>query len=94
MKIMFVSAMPKGSPYLQEASDEINEIDTGIFHGYDVSNSNEFITKQYQHITRENFTFILKFKPDILHFTGHGEETGIVFDDEYLHFSRTTSEHV
>jgi tetratricopeptide (TPR) repeat protein len=81
MKIMFVSAMPKGSPYLQEASDEINEIDTGIFHGYDVSNSNEFITKQYQHITRENFTFILKFKPDILHFTGHGEETGIVFDD-------------
>ena len=82
MKIMFVSAMPKGSPYLQEASDEINEIDTGIFHGYDVSNSNEFITKQYQHITRENFTFILKFKPDILHFTGHGEETGgLVFDD-------------
>jgi hypothetical protein len=45
MKIMFVSAMPKGSPYLQEASDEINEIDTGIFHGYDVSNSNEFITR-------------------------------------------------
>ena len=79
---MFVSAMPKGSPYLQEASDEINEIDTGIFHGYDVSNSNEFITKQYQHITRETFRDILKFKPDILHFTGHGEETGIVFDDD------------
>ncbi len=73
--------MPKAYDYLQEANEEINAIDIGIFQQYNISNSNEFITKQYQHINRKNFLDILEFNPDIIHFTGHGTDSGLVFDD-------------
>ena len=63
--------MPKGSPYLQQASDEIYGIDVDIFHGNDPEQL-EYTTKRYEHIVRDNFPDILKLEPDIIHFTGHG----------------------
>ena len=75
--------MPKGSQYLQQASDEIYGIDVDIFHGNDPE-QHEYTTKRYEHIVRDNFPDILKLEPDIIHFTGHGSYQGIVFDDGEL----------
>ena len=75
--------MPKGDPYLKRASDEIWTINAGIFGGHLDQDSEyiEFKTRHEEHISREKFFEILKFDPDIIHFTGHGDPNGILFDD-------------
>ena len=70
--------MPRTSDYLKKAEDEFNYIDGKIFGG---PGSPDYDSQRRQHIVRDDFPDIFKFKPDIIHFTGHGSENGSILDD-------------
>ncbi|HSF51726.1 MAG TPA: hypothetical protein VLA74_13280, partial [Nitrososphaeraceae archaeon] len=76
--------MRKNDPYLKLASDEIWRINTGIFGGHLDQDLEyiEFKTRHEEHINKEKFFESLKFEPDIIHFTGHGDPRGILFEDD------------
>ena len=50
-----------------------------ILDGYNLRN-NDYTTNTYDHIDKENFDEVLnKWEPDIVHFTGHGTDKGLLF---------------
>ena len=78
-RILFVYAMPKGTDYLDKIKEEIDYIKLRILDGYN-SRNRDYTTNTYDHIDINNFdTVIHDFQPDIVHFTGHGTKSGLVF---------------
>jgi hypothetical protein len=79
MKILLISAMPQGNfPYLQQANEEIDGIDEILRPNL---SKEDFDVERRQHIVRSKLVKLLEFEPDIVHFTGHGESEGLVFED-------------
>ena len=71
-RILFVSAMPKGTDYLDKINEEIDSIKLRILDGYN-SGNNDYTTNTYDHIDKDNFDKVIhEWQPDIVHFTGHG----------------------
>jgi tetratricopeptide (TPR) repeat protein len=76
-RIIFISAMPKDHAYLDQVNDEINSIRDDIFEGINIE-QHDYITQVIQYINEDRITDIFAFEPDIIHFTGHGTNHGLV----------------
>ena len=79
-RIIFISAMPKDHDYLDQVNDEINSIRDDIFEGINIA-QHDYVTQVIQYIDRNRITDIFAFEPDIVHFTGHGTNLGLVLQD-------------
>jgi Tfp pilus assembly protein PilF len=77
---MFISAMPKDHDYLDQVNLEINSISNDIFEGLNIE-QHDYVTHVIQYIDRDTITDIFGFEPDIVHFTGHGTNHGLVLQD-------------
>jgi hypothetical protein len=79
-KILFVSSIHEGPQYLERAVAE-GEALKDIFEGYNTTNKKFFFDENHL-IDRAELRKILKsFEPDIIHFTGHGSQSGLIFQD-------------
>lgn len=79
-KILFVSSIPEGQQYLERAVAE-GEALKDIFEGYNTANKKFFFDENHL-IERAELRKILKsLEPDIIHFTGHGSQSGLIFQD-------------
>jgi predicted Rossmann-fold nucleotide-binding protein len=78
--ILILAANPKNTPRLR-LDQEVREIDNGLQRA---QRRDEFILKQVWAVRRSDFRrAMLDFKPNIVHFCGHGSgEEGIAFEDE------------
>lgn len=81
IRILFLAANPKDTPQLQLAN-EINRIDEELLKArlrdqFELEQRHEVRVSQLQEL-------LLRFSPQIVHFSGHGtEESGLVFVDEH-----------
>lgn len=78
--ILILAANPKNTPRLR-LDQEVREIDNGLQRA---RRRDEFILKQVWAVRHSDFRrAMLDFKPNIVHFCGHGSgEEGIAFEDE------------
>ena len=72
--------MPPEYPFLETVNEEMDAIYYDIF---DQTNpfQQEYEIDRAPSINRDNFSKLLLSGPDIVHFTGHGESKGLVFQD-------------
>jgi len=72
--------MPEGKyEHLRQADEEINGIDEILRPNQSQEN---FVVERRQHIVRDSLVKLLNKEFDIIHFTGHGDPNGLVFEDE------------
>lgn len=78
--ILFLAANPKGSLQLR-LDEEVREIDAGLHRA---KRREQFVLQQRWAVrTRDIQRAMLDFKPQIVHFSGHGEGgEGLVLEDE------------
>ena len=60
---------------------EFNSIRDGIFEGIN-SAQQDYETDVYQYIDKDFVTKITEWKPDIIHFSGHGTSDGLLLQRE------------
>jgi len=78
-KILIISANPKDTKRLR-LDEEVREIDEGLKRS---KNRDKFVIKTKWAVTlRDLRRAILDFEPDIVHFCGHGEENGIIVEND------------
>lgn len=79
--ILFLAANPKGTAQLR-LDEEVREIDAGLQRA---KRHDQFVLQQRWAVrTRDVQRAMLDFKPQIIHFSGHGEgEDGLVLEDEF-----------
>ena len=81
VRILFISAMPqKNYEYLAQINVEINTIRDDIFEGINIE-QHDYVTQVIQYIEQDKITKIFDFEPNIVHFTGHGTNNGLVLQD-------------
>jgi hypothetical protein len=80
VRIIFISAMPKDHDYLDQVNSEFRDITINVFNGLDIG-QHEYVTQELQFIDKDTITDIFRFEPDIIHFSGHGSNKGLVFQD-------------
>ena len=81
-KVLLISAMPEGKyEHLRQADEEINGIDEILRPNQSQEN---FVVERRQHIVRDSLVKLLNKEFDIIHFTGHGDPNGLVFEDETI----------
>jgi hypothetical protein len=78
-KILFLAANPEDSKALR-LDNEIREIDAAL-RGADPSREDFAIIQWWDVRPTELSTFLLRHRPDVVHFCGHGEEDGIIVTD-------------
>lgn len=87
-KILFASANPKNTSPIR-VDEEVREIEDSLRQSM---NRNKFEFRQ-THATRiSDFRrVVLDFSPHIIHFSGHGDEEGILLEDEIGNYQIITS---
>jgi tetratricopeptide (TPR) repeat protein len=76
-RILFISAIQEGHEFLPKVNEELNTIREGIFEGINAAQQ-EYVTDVYQYIDKNFVTKITAWQPDIVHFTGHGKNDGLL----------------
>ena len=70
----------KNYEYLAQINVEINTIRDDIFEGINIE-QHDYVTQVIQYIEQDKITKIFDFEPNIVHFTGHGTNNGLVLQD-------------
>jgi tetratricopeptide (TPR) repeat protein len=76
-RILFISAIQEGHEFLPKVNEELNTIREGIFEGINAAQQ-DYVTDVYQYIDKNFVTKITAWQPDIVHFTGHGTNDGLL----------------
>ncbi len=76
-RILFISAIQEGHEFLPKVNEELNTIREGIFEGINAAQQ-DYVTDVYQYIDKNFVTKITAWQPDIIHFTGHGTNDGLL----------------
>ena len=79
-RILFISAIPEGHQFLSKINIEFNSIRAGIFGINSAQQGYE--TDVYQYIDKDFVRKITEWKPDIIHFSGHGTSDGLLLQRE------------
>ena len=79
-RILFISAIPEGHPFLSKINIEFNSIRDEIFGINSAQQGYE--TEVYQYIDKDFVRKITEWQPDIIHFSGHGTSDGLLLQKQ------------